>query len=120
MNSLLSSDFVNSFYNNYERKKYEECEYIKNYVIQLFNDTMNEKDIDLSKKRILDLDNKKIEVLKYKSFETCKEYDELRKSFNALGIGFKCSNFYSADKSKIEYDVINKNVQIIQKNYLIE
>ncbi len=120
MNCLLSNDYVNSFYKKYDNRKIEECNYISDSVTNLFNKTIKSENVDLSKKNVQILDDKKLDVLRFKPFDSCKEYDDLRKSFKKLGIEFKFHNMYSLSKSTIEYNVINKQIDVYQKIHLIE
>ncbi len=96
MNFLLSDDYVNSFYQKYDTRKIEECKYISDSVTNLFNNTIKSENVDLSKKNVQILDDKK------------------------LGIEFKFHNMYSLSKSTVEYNVINKQIDVYQKIHLIE
>jgi hypothetical protein len=120
MNSLLSSDFVNSFYNNYERKKYEECEYIKNSVIEQFNKSLSANNVDLGSRKIKVLDNEKLEILKYKSFEDCKQYNELKRSLKELNTNLKTHFLYSINNLSIHHNIINKEIEIFQQIHIIK
>lgn len=120
MNCLLSNDYVNSFYKKYDTRKIEECKYISESVTNLFNNTIKSENVDLSKKNIQILDDKKLDVLRFKPFDSCKEHDELKRSFKNLGIEYKFRNMYSISKSTVEYDVINKEIVVNQKIHLIE
>lgn len=120
MNFLLSDDYVSSFYKKYDTRKMDECKYISDSITNLFNNTIKSENVDLGKKNIQILDDKKLDVLRFKPFDSCKEYDDLRKSFKKLGIEFKFHNMYSLSKSTIEYNVINKQIDVYQKIHLIE
>lgn len=116
---LFDKDSVFNLYKKYNLKHREECKFIKKSIIDFVNKTIIEHDGDLSKKKQMDIDSRKIEVLKFKRFVGCPEYGDLHKSMSELGIKFNVSSMYSNNINVIEFDVINGEVVFNQRMHLI-
>jgi hypothetical protein len=111
----MNPNMLQYFFNEIEKQKAQECNYIRNQMYTLIADTIEH----VKKQDVMtfsNIDQTKLHFLKHASFETCSGHDEFQKSLKNLGI--KQINTYpmvSIPSGRIEFDVLRRELTLFQK-----
>ena len=103
------------FFNDIEKQKEVECNYIRGLMYKLIADTIETVKIKRDVKTFCDVDPSKLHFMKYAPFYTCNKHFEFENNINGLGIRLHIFPMVSLEKGRIEFDVLERKITYFQK-----
>ncbi len=102
------------FFNDIEKQKDIECNYIRNLMYTLIADTVESvKKRDVKTSCVVD--PSKLHFLKHTGFYNCNEHYKFEKNLQDLGLRLHVFPMVSLEKGRIEFDVLERKLTYFQK-----
>ena len=102
------------FFNDIEKQKDIECNYIRNLMYTLIADTIESVKKPDAKTSCI-VDPSKLHFMKYAPFYTCTGHHNFEKDMENLGIRLHVFPMVSLEKGRIEFDVLERKITFFQK-----
>ena len=102
------------FFNDIEKQKDIECNYIRSLMYKLIADTIESVKKPHAKTSCI-VDPSKLFFMKHIAFYTCNEHYEFEKNLKDIGIRLHVFPMVSLEKGRIEFDVLERKLTYFQK-----